>query len=272
MIYLIDAEETARPGLLSRLRRMHSGGEGYRIADEIVLGMRIRRMTIESRRDMRPDRLNGNVGRAADALRRERAAHVIYSEGFEYRKLFEQEGFREVDDGALKAALAGRLAALAAGDGASAVLFAHQMSGCALNTLQELCRRFRCVMAVAGGGWSPALAALRRATGVSVIERPSARQLEAACVAVFYDAPPNGSVLPVGCVAIEARPGALRGVDFPRRVAGMALALSDGHETALPRGFPMAPLLASALDAGTIRPENISIRELSISEPHCRGT
>ena len=122
----------------------------------------------------------------------------------------------------MTAALAGRIAAAVAGDGATAALFARRMIGGAWITLQELCHRFRYVTVVTDAGWTWALDGLRRRTGVSILEQPSPRQLQQAAVAVFFDVQPPGLELPAGCVAIGARAGALAGVRSVRKVTGLS--------------------------------------------------
>jgi hypothetical protein len=272
MVYLVGEEETAPVSVFGRLRHSLASDEGYKIVSTVVLGMRLRRVTIESPAGQ-DSVYRRNVARAAAALRRERDGRVIYSDAFRYKELFMREGFDEMDADALTAALAGRSASRAAGsgttvahDGTSAVLFSRHMNGDAWKTLQELCRRFRTVMAVTGADWSPALEALRRRTGVSVIEHPSTRQLTLAGVAVLYDAPPSGVNLPAGCVAVEARAGALDGSLVGRRVIGLSLGLPAGGEAGLPSGFPREPIFASVLSAGTLRPEDISILDITVSE------
>ena len=264
MVYLVGAEETAPAGLPERIRQSLSREAGYTVSGMVILGMRARRVTIENPTGQ-GSILRRNIARAAAALRDERAGRIIFADGFAYKEHLKREGFDEMGTDALLAALAGRVAALAAPDGAAAALVARHLAGGAWNTLRELCLRFRCVMAVTDADWNPGFAELRRRTGVSIIEHPSARQLALAGVAVLYDDLPPGVVLAEHCVAVggavRRRRGPRARPEGDRPVSGAA----GGSGSRSAAGFPREPILAAALSAGTLSEDDIQINGLSVS-------
>jgi hypothetical protein len=108
--------------------------------------------------------------------------------------------------------------------------------------------------------------ALRRRTGVSVIARSTAGQFHNADAAVFYDAPRPDLRLSPSCAAIEAVPGALEGLSCSLAVSGLLLRLAGERQRSLIPGYPAEKLLAAALDAGTLTPEEILLQDVRIAE------
>lgn len=266
MIFLVDTEETAPGGLRARFHRLLTGGEPFRIEDTVVLGVRMRRLTIEMVPGQSAGATARSIARAAVKMRLEHAGKVIFAAEFRYKELFLREGFVESDASALTAALAGRLAGRAASDSGTAALFAKAMSDRACGTLLELCRAFRCVMTATDSPGNPIFEELRRRTGISVVVGPTAGQLRHVDAAVFFDPPHREIRLPPSCVAVEAAPGAVRGISGPKIVSRVSLGLTGKKAPGLIPGYPAEKLLAAALDAGTLTPGEIQLREVAVAE------
>ena len=100
MVYLIGSEEAAPVGVFGRWHRSISGGEGYRVVDTVVLGTRMRRMTVENPSGPGSGLLRRNIARAAAQLRLERTGRVIFSDDFRNKEQFVREGFDEMNSDA----------------------------------------------------------------------------------------------------------------------------------------------------------------------------
>ncbi|SHH63873.1 hypothetical protein SAMN02745823_00578 [Sporobacter termitidis DSM 10068] len=265
MICLIGAEETARAGWWRRLRRAAAHDKGFSAGDEVVLGVRMLRAVIESSPGMKPEALRKRIKNAAEWMRARRVRQVIFAKNFPYRALVLREGFDEMDGGALWEALAGRIAARFGGDSHCAALFAGRLTMAVLRTLTELCASFKYLMVTTETGSGREFDALRRRTGVSVIEQPTDRQLSRADVAVIFGPQKRLVVLPPECVALGVGAGALEGVLFGRAVSELTLGLTDERESELPSGFPRDVLFSAALNAGTLQPEDIVIQDVRLT-------
>lgn len=263
MVCLVGAEEVPRPGFFRRLQGAAARREGFGTDETVILGVRMKRVTIKTYAGITQKEAGRRLALAAEELRLARAHRVIFAKNFPYREHILREGFEEAESGLVTEALAGRLAAQAADGGRTAALFAERLTGPAFGTLCELCASFRFVTAWTEWSGGRTLEELRRRTGISVLENPPISELQNADAAVFFAPPRLPAVLPEKCVAVEAVAGALEGVLYYRAVSGLTPGLKGGRETELPDCYPAAQLISSALSAGTVKTGDLEIRDYS---------
>jgi hypothetical protein len=273
MYCLLSTEDKDPVGLFGRIKRGLSGDKGLIIRETVVLGVRVLGITIEVFPGMKTEDVRAAIRRAVDAMRRERVREICFAKNFPYRALFLREGFDEMGSLLLMTTLAGRISSYlggqisaVSGDGKYAAIFAAKLTVAVLRTLSELCASFKYLMVTTESGGGREFEALRRRTGISVIERPTPRQLMNADVAVVFGPLRRSVLLPAKCIAFGIGDNALSGVDCGRVVSGLRLELAAGREERLPEIFSRDVLISAALCAGTLKADDIVLRDVLLAE------
>lgn len=277
MYALVGTADKTDSSLFGRAGR-GTGGGTFTIRETVVLGARMLDAVVFVAPGTKPEKLRKLLRRVACDMRRRRVHEICFAQNFPYKDELLREGFAEMKSDPLKAALAGRVAAKLGGapldsaghsakprDGKCAVLLAERMTAAESRTLSELAVAFKYLMVMTKTGGESALEALCSRTGISVIRQPSAVQLMNADVAVAYAPPGRRVVLPAKCIAFSVNDGALSGVVYERCVSGLSWALAGGLDDKLPGLFPRDALLSAALCAGTVRADDIIIRDVFLA-------
>jgi hypothetical protein len=265
MFALVDAKDVPEGGFLRRLRRRVSGRAGVNSGYQEILGMKTFCLTFQMTGGLTPRDIRKQVLAAAEAIRGSGCEEICFSKIFPYRDELLREGFVEIDDGILYERLAGNIALRFSGRDKSAVLFAKRLSHHSERALKSLCEGFRYVMADIEAGGGRVIERLAKQYGVSIIERPSARQLANADTAVFFSPPAQQIVLPDRCVAVAVSKEALTGVTCSSLASGLKIALKHGKALNLPEKYPINSIAAAAMKAGTVFPGEIELLEVSIT-------
>lgn len=266
-----DKTDGCKPGRFGRI----AGSGDFAIRETVVLGVRMLDAVVFAPPGSKPEKLRNLLRRFAGGMKCRRVHEICFAKDFPYKEELLREGFAEMKSELLKAALAGRIATMLGGapnsvaeipgDGKCALLLAGRMTAAVFGTLWELCSAFKYLMVMTETGEEGGLEELCRRTGVSVIRQPSARQLMNADVAVAYGPLSRTVVLPAKCVAYGVGDGALGGVVYERCVSGLSWALAGGLDDMLPGRFPRDTLLSAALCAGTVRAEDILIKDIFLA-------
>jgi hypothetical protein len=266
MICLVDIEETPAVGIMTRIRRARGGYRGLTSGYRVILGIRTLNITIDVTPSMPLKTIQKRIKYAAERMHAVHAGKVLFSDKFPYRELLLREGFDEMDEGRLLELLAGKIISEYSGSDKVAAFFARHITGEAERIFCDMCRYFKYVMAAveSDSGWLMNI--LGRQLGISVIGQPTQRQLSKADVAVFFDPPEQRIVLPEKCIAIPVNDAALDGVVCSKAVSGLTVELSAGITQDVPVGFAHEPLIAAALDTGTLRREDVRVRDIRISD------
>lgn len=266
MICLLDTKEIPDVGFVSRFSRFRRGYTGISFKNLTIMGVRALHITIDKAPAISQRTVQKRIKLVTDRIREEHISRVLFSINFPYRELVLREGFGEIDESLLMETLAGEIASKFAGKEKVAAFFADRMTAGVEKTFCDLCRDFRYVMAVLESDGSRLFSSLGKRLGLSVIGQPSEKQLLKVDVAVFFSAPLVTTVLPETCIVIPARHNALDRVVARKAVANLSIGLRDGMEPDIPEGFPRDPLFAVALDAGTLRREEILLREFKMTD------
>lgn len=266
MICLFDQQDAPDAGILTRIRLARRGYRGLYTGEALILGIRVMTATIDTTPSIPLKTVRKRIGYAAERMRAKRVRKVIFSERFPYRELVLGEGFDEMDDSRLLELFAGKIASVFSGRDKVAAFFARRLTSEAEHTFCQLCREFKYVMSAVEETDGRLYHGLCRGLGISVIGQPTEKQLSRADVAVFFSPPVRQTVLPEKCVAIPVRPSALDGVVCRKAVAGMTVELATGEAPNIPDGFPLMPLIAAAVDAGSLRREDVLVRTLEFKD------
>lgn len=266
MICLIDAKEVPDAGVFTRIRRARGGYRGIQLRYITVLGMRVLYITIDTPPSMTRKTALKRIGCAVEMMRAQRVCNVLFAKNFSYREQILREGFDETDDRLLVETLAGQIASSFSGKDKGAVFFAYRLTGYAEQAFYTICRDFRYVMSAVGTDENGLVAALSKELGISIIDRPSEKQLLKADVAVFYDPPNQEITLGDHCIAIPVSSEALNGVHCRKAIAGVTVAPADGNVPEIPEGFVAGPLYAYAIRAGALRYGDIRLHDINIEE------
>jgi len=266
MICLFDKQDAPDAGILTRIRRTRRGYKGLRTGETLILGIRAMTATLDITPSMPMKVVRKRIRYAAERMRAVRVRKVLFSEDFPYRELVLGEGFDEMDDSRLPELLAGKIASVFSGRDKVAAFFAERLTSEAEHVFRQLCREYKYVMSAVEYYDGRLYHDLIRGLGISVIGQPTERQLAKADVAVFFSPPVRQTVLPEKCVAIPVCPAALDGVVCRRAVAGMAVELTNGKAPHIPGGFPSMPLIAAAIDAGSLSREEVLVRTLEFKD------
>jgi hypothetical protein len=270
MVALVDAKEATGRRFLGRVRRRLFGVHGLSAVYDEILGMNTMLITIETAGDFSSRETEKQIFTAAEIIRKSGCKKICFSKNFPYRDEFSREGFVEIEDGILYERLAGRIVAHIEGEDKTAVLFAKYLSLHSERALTALCEGFRYVMADIETGGGRVIDRLAKQYGVSIIERPSQRQLDNADAAVFFHAPERKTVLSDRCVAIAAGKDALAGVTCGKVVSDIKIALKSEKALNLPEKFPINSLTAAAMDAGMLFPDEIRLLDVEITRLETR--
>lgn len=266
MICLIDTQETPDVGIFTRIRRIHRGYKGITARTIVILGVRALYISIDKTPSMRMIIIKKRIHYAAEKMRRDHVGKVLFSEKFTYKELVLREGFDEIDESYLMAALAGKIVSAFSGSDKVAAFFANRLTSDAERAFYDMCRHFRYVMAVMESDCGQLFANLGKRLGISVIGQPTEKQLSKADVAVFFSPPRVPTVLPEKCIAIPVNNRALDGVVYSKFVSEVKLALGNAKALDIPDGFAHEPLYAAAIDAGTLHREDVLLREVKIMD------
>lgn len=260
MICLIDTEDIPDAGIIKRFIRFLRGYRGIATAPVTILGLRALYLRIQVNPTISQRAIEKRIKNACRAMIEKQVSMVLFSKNFPYKPNLLREGFDEMESSLLFETLAGKIATDFAGDGKCAVLFAKRLTGSALAVLDDLCAGFRYVMVESESDGGGIVSSLGRRFGISVIMHPTALQLLNADAAVFFDPPGRKSILPDRCLTVAVTKPALTGVVFREAVTGLMIELTGGKTMNIPDSFPIEPLLAVALYAGTIGREDMILR------------
>ena len=183
----------------------------------------------------------------AGELTARRAVTAVFQENIACRDAFLDRGFREVGCGALLAAKAGEIVALAAKNRERAY-----RGG--LETARQLCESFRYltldVPVESFGRFEDVCGA------AGVAPEPPALCPSPPDAAVFLCGPAETVFLPGKCVKLTLD-GAGETVKGGREIGRISFTLPQARRFDLP--FPAAPLLSTALEAGTVTPGEVTV-------------
>lgn len=241
------------------------GYRGLHSSCSVILGIRSLKITMDVAPSMTSNTIRKRIGYVVERMRSERTGKVVFSDDFPYRELILREGFDETDDRLLKEIVAGKIVKAFSGKDKVAAFFGRRLTGEAERVFSEMCQNFKYVMAAVetdGGLYH----SMGKRFGISVIGQPTEKQLEKADVAVFFCPPATKTVLPEKCVVIPVTGGALKGVICRKIVSEQTIALVNGKKHDIPNGFPHEPFYSAALDAGTLRREDLQIYNLKIRD------
>ena len=266
MICLIeyDHEASGKERFLTRLRRRLSGDTGVKCRKITVLGMPVLYLTMPAVESISEKSLRRRTDAAAMLMHQWRIGRVVFAKDFPYRAQILREGFEEADGTVLTELLAGEIACQVCQSGKTAVIFASRLTGNAARAPWKVCAPFRYVYAVTAVGADALFDDIRRKAGVSVITDPSPIQLKKADVALIFDTIPGDGVLPETCVAIPV--GRTMPEDLRCRTIATKLTyrVKNANGAEVPEGFPADRLIACALEAGTLRTEDIRVESAGI--------
>lgn len=265
MICLLDTVEIANAGLLTRIRRAIKKNLDITAESIVIYGIRVLYMRMGISPSMKGKLVRKRMRQAVDMMRGARVGSVLFSKNFPYRDVILREGFQAMDESALIELLAGAIAARCAEGKEAAVFFADRMTGSAERAFRVICRQYRYIMTVSPGN-SRLFTELTRSLGISVLQQPTESQLLKAQVAVFFAPPLGKTVLSDSCIAVPVKTHFVETVDCRRVVTGVTIGLTGGEHNQVPAGFAAEPLVAAALEAGTLRLEDIQMTDLKITE------
>ncbi|NMA24104.1 MAG: hypothetical protein GX936_00390 [Clostridiales bacterium] len=265
---MFDRQNAPDTSIFSRIRLALRGYRGLHTGETLILGIRVMTATLDIAPSIPLKTVRKRIGYAAERMHARRVRKVLFSEKFPrtYRELVLGEGFDEMDGSRLPELLAGKIASVFSGHDKVAAFFARRLTGEAEHTFRQLCRDFKYVMTAVEENDGRLYHELCRGLGISVIGHPTDKQLAKADVAVFFSPPARRTVLPEKCVAIPVYPAALDGVVCRRAVAGMAVEPAAGEAPNTPDGFRLMPLIAAAIDAGSLRREDVIVRTLEFRD------
>jgi hypothetical protein len=266
MICLLGTAETPDVGIITRVRRARKGYRGVSARELLILGVRTLHITLDKTPSISQKIIKKRIKYASSLMRSERVSQVFFAKNFPYRELVLREGFDEMDECLLMKLFAGKLATEFADGEKVAAFFAERLTGDAERIFSELCRAFRYVIAVSEADGSQLFAAFGRQLGISVIGRPTPKQLLRADVAVFFSPPKQEMVLSEKCVVIPVTASALEGVVCRNVVTGITVSLVNGMQPDIPEGFQPGPLYAAAIRAGTLRLGDVLIQNIKMAD------
>ena len=266
MICLLDTLDTPDVGFIKRIRRARRGYKGLHTGETVILGMKVLCVTIDRTPSIPLKTIQKRIAYAAERMRAAHTRKVLFSKNFPYRALVLREGFDEMNESRLLELLAGKIAASFSGRDKVAAFFAQRLTGEAERAFCDLCRDYKYVMSAVDSDDGRLYNALGRRIGISVIGHPTEKQLSKTDVAVFFSPPERKTVLPDKCIAIPVNNAALSGVVCRKAVSGMTVELADGKVPDIPDGFAAEPLIAAAIDAGSLHRGDILIRGLDIKD------
>lgn len=197
--------------------------------------------------------LRRRVNTAARRLRRAGVTRVVLPERFAWGAQLERQGLRPVSTLSLRRRLAAdwvRRALTEAGvspAGARIAVSAAQMTGELVRTVTELSLRHRYVLLDVPYGGEELCRRLRREYGISLLLGPDRPQLEAADALVLFD--PRTDLRREGGVTLPL---------YDEKAPMGALSLPPALEERLPEGVERGQLLSALLEAGALRPEQVS--------------
>lgn len=197
--------------------------------------------------------LRRRVSAAAKRLRKAGVARVVLPEGFACGPQMEKYGVRPVSTLALRRRLAAdwvrqALAERGVSPGrAKIAVSAAQMTGELVRTVTELSLRHRYVLLDVPYGGEELCRRLRREYGVSLLLGPDKEQLEEADALVLFD--PRTDL---------RRKGGAELTLYDEAAPMGRLSLPPALEERLPEGADRGQLLAALLEAGALRPGQVS--------------
>lgn len=266
MICLIDTQEMPRVGIITRIRRALRGYKGITDRNIVILGMRVLYITVDKTPSMRTGTVQKRIQFAVSRMRTERVGKVQFTKNFPYRELILREGFDEIDESHLMELFTGKIVSALSGADKAAAFFANRLIGNAERVFCDMCSQFRYVMATLESDGTRLIAALGRRLGISIIGQPTEKQLLKADVAVFFSPPRLTTVLPDHCIAVPVTGAAPDGVVCRKFVSGVTVELANGKTPDIPDGFDHEPLFAAAMDAGTLRGEDVRLSDIKMTE------
>ncbi len=199
--------------------------------------------------------LRRRAAAAAKRMRKRGVTRVVLPEGFAYTAQMEKQGVRPVSTLALRRRLAADwvrelLARRGISPGGARVaVAAEQMSGELVQTVTELALRHRYILLDVPYGGEEFCRQLRREYGVSLLLKPDRAQLEEADALVLFD--PRMDLRPGGGGVLQ-----LYGEASPLPPLSLPLAM----EEQLPEGADWGQLLAALLEAGAVRPGQVTVK------------
>jgi len=225
------------------------------IAATRVMGVSAAVVTVET--GLHPRRERKVLEEAFRRLADLRPRRVVYERGFPYLRAFVEAGFAPAEAD-LHRYLAPRAAMAACPEGGAVYFYAPRPDRAALEHIKLLRRHFRHLMADLGGGARYSDGLLFE-FGLSVIQNPSPERLRDARAALLYAEPDRPIALSPECVALAPRREWLEKVACGAYVSELDVGVKRGKWPLLPESFPPEPLIAAALEAGTLRPEDVTV-------------
>lgn len=203
-------------------------------------------------------RIRRCLEKSAEELVRLRAVTAVFQEGFGYRDVFLDRGFREAGCGALLTAKAGEIAALAAKRHDRAYLAARRADRQSLHAARTLCESFRYLVLDVPDESFARFEEVCLSLGVT--PEPPVRDMPPPDAAVFLCKPRTPVFLPGRCVKLAVEGGGL--VKGGREIGRISFVLPEPRRFELP--FPQSPILSAAVEAGTVTPDEVTAAAASI--------
>ena len=268
MFAMMEMTDAPKVGMRERIRRGLRGYSGVSAKLENVLGVEVLRVGIESPGMIKQAAFEKRIGLTIGLLRQRGIRHLCFAYGFPYEEIeiFARAGFAALERDALYESLACEIAVKAAVERKAAALFARRVTVCVERALLGLCANFRYVMVDIESGGAAVCRNLRRDCGVSIIEKPSQKQLAAADVALFFSQPVRKVKLPDKCVAAAVTNKMLQSVELRRYVSAIDIEIYPKEEKPLPAEYSREILTSAAVSAGVLRGNNLILRNIKIDE------
>ena len=256
--------EYSGKSFLGRLRSRHSPVRSETVE---IMGMRALRLRMEIPEGLRRRQLEKRINMARLILCRNKIDRVCFQNGFLYRDAFLDASLREMDRQLLNESMAGPILAKASpGTEKTALFCARYALDRGERALIALCASFRHLMVCLSGEAEPICGSIRRKYGISVIEKPTMRQLLKADTALFFTAPSCQMFLSDSCIVFAVSDEALRNVRCRRKILSVTYEIPDILRRSVPEGYSVDLFLSEALLRGTVRINEIHVKEIVINE------
>ena len=264
MFAMMEMTDAPPVGMVERIRRGFRGYRGVSADWENVLGMKVLRVAFEVPDGKKRTALEKRIGFTIGLLKQQGIKQLGFSAGFPYKEIFIRAGFTGLKRDALYELLMCDIAVKAAVERNAAALFARRITLCVERALRGLCANYRYVMVEIESGGDLVCRNLRRAYGVSVIEKPSHKQLMTVNTALFFNQPLKKISLPDECVTVAVNENMLEGVVCQNYVSAIDVEISPQEANPLPAGYSRETFLAAAVSAGVLRGNHLTLNSVKI--------
>ncbi len=263
MFALVRTRECPAESPLKRLARRLSAADGLHFELSSSFGVRVLECTIDILQNESKRRSHARADRAFNFLAENKIICVVPSENFEFSELIQQYKLYIPDLKKLWSKTAGMIASYImelGNDATSVAIYANRVSSELDDTVKHLLPLTRRLALCCSGRAELYIRALLREYGISIVT--SYRALVSADIHLMLQRPPVLPEVKSNAVAIQFYSDeyklpcySVKNIEYswPERIM-------------LPQGYPADMLLAALNEAGAIRPQEINIKNVLISE------